>query len=314
MTKELYIFSGLGADERVFQRLDFFGFSTTFIKWTVPQESDTIEQYATQLLDQITTTKPTLIGLSFGGLIAVEVAKQIDTEKVILIASAKTKNEIPFYFRFAGQLRLHKLLPTRLLKSSNFITNWFFGTSSIFDKQLLKQILIDTDPTFLKWAIDKVARWTNQTQIKNIFHIHGTSDRILPISFVNCSSTVNNGGHLMTLNKSDELSTILRQMLVQEGKLKTEKFDLKNYTLSGWQNYWEIFDELINLLYLENKTSIIEEFNEAHKYVNGLTDGWYEFKFAFEKSLNTNRAHLTVEQNEIADFLLTTLDNSLTNR
>jgi pimeloyl-ACP methyl ester carboxylesterase len=211
LTKELYIFSGLGADERVFQRLDFSGFSTTFIKWIVPQDKETIENYATRLLDQISTTKPILIGLSFGGLMAIEVAKQIDTERVILIASAKTKKEIPFYYRFAGQLRLHKLLPIRLLKKSNFITYWFFGTSSTFEKQLLKQILIDTDTTFLKWAIDKVARWTNQMQIQNIFHIHGTSDKILPFSFVKCNSKIKDGGHLMTLNKADELNQILRQ-------------------------------------------------------------------------------------------------------
>ncbi len=213
MTKELYIFSGLGADERAFQRLDFSDFSTTFIKWIVPHDTETIENYTTRLLDQITTTKPTLIGLSFGGLIAIEVAKQIDTEKVILIASSKTKKEIPFYYRFAGQIGLHKLLPTIVLKSSNFITNWFFGTSSMFDKQLLKQILIDTDPTFLKWAIDKVTKWENQTQILNLFQIHGTSDRILPIKFVSCNSTINNGGHLMTINKADELNNILRKLL-----------------------------------------------------------------------------------------------------
>lgn len=213
MTKEIYIFSGLGADERVFQRLDFSGYSTTFIKWIVPKDKETLEQYATRLLEQITTTKPTLIGLSFGGLVAVEVAKQIDTEKVILIASAKTKTEIPFYYRFAGQLGLHKLLPIRLLKSSNFITNWFFGTISTFDKELLKQILIDTDPTFLKWAIDRVARYSNQTQTQNILHIHGTSDRLLPLIFVKCNSTIKNGGHLMTLNNADELNQILRQQL-----------------------------------------------------------------------------------------------------
>ena len=85
-----------------FFNVDFSGFSTTFVKWIVPQDKETIEQYATRLLDQITTTKPTLIGLSFGGIIAVEVAKQIDTEKVILIASAKTKNEVLFYYRFDG--------------------------------------------------------------------------------------------------------------------------------------------------------------------------------------------------------------------
>jgi pimeloyl-ACP methyl ester carboxylesterase len=213
LTKELYIFSGLGADERVFQRLDFSGFSTTFIKWIVPQEKETIEHYANRLIEQITTTKPTLIGLSFGGLIAVEVAKIIETEKVILIASTKTRNEVPLYYRFAGQLGLHKLLPTGLLKDSNFITDWFFGTSSTFDKKLLKQILIDTDPIFLKWAIDKVVRWTNQTPTKNIFQIHGTSDRIFPISFVKSKVKIKNGGHLMILNKADELNKIIRQLL-----------------------------------------------------------------------------------------------------
>ncbi|TKG87351.1 alpha/beta hydrolase [Puteibacter caeruleilacunae] len=218
MKKELYIFSGLGADERVFQRLDFSGYSTTFVKWTVPQNKETIEGYATRLLDQITATRPTLLGLSFGGIMAVEVAKQIDTEKVVLIASAKTQKEIPFYYRFAGQLGVHKLLPTRLLKSSNIITNWFFGANSIYDKQLLKQILIDTDPTFLKWAIDKIARWTNQITIKNIIHIHGASDRIIPLCFVTCNSTINKGGHLMTLNKANEINQILKEKLCLKRK------------------------------------------------------------------------------------------------
>lgn len=213
MTKEIYIFSGLGADESVFQRLDFSGFSTTFIKWTVPNDKETIENYATQLIDQITSNKPILIGLSFGGIMAVEVAKQIDTEKVILLASSKTKKEIPFYYRWAGQVGLHKLLPTKLLKSPNFITNWFFGTSSTFERQLLKQILLDTDPIFLNWAIDKIVRWTNNTPTKNVFHIHGTSDRILPLCFVDCNMTIKNGGHLMLLNKSDELNKIIRQQL-----------------------------------------------------------------------------------------------------
>lgn len=213
MTKHLYIFSGLGADERVFQKLDFSGFKTVFVKWIVPQDNESIEHYSSRLIEQIATVKPTLIGLSFGGLIAIEVAKQIETEKVILLSSAKTQNEIPFYYRFAGQLRLHKILPLRLLKDSNFITNWFFGAHSTFDKKLLKQILIDTDPTFLKWAIDKVVRWTNETLPKNIIHIHGTSDRILPLRFVSCDVEIENGGHLMTLNKSDELNMILRENL-----------------------------------------------------------------------------------------------------
>lgn len=213
MAKRLYIFSGLGADERVFERLDFSGFSVTFIKWIIPLKGESIEEYTTRLLQQVTTTKPVLIGLSFGGMIAVEAAKQIETEKVILIASAKTKKEIPFYYRFAGAARLHKIVPAGWFKSVNGITNWFFGAHAGAEKKLLKEILQDTDPFFLTWAIDKIVRWSNQTSIQNLFHLHGTSDRILPFRFVHCDRTIKNGGHFMTLNKVEEINRVLEQEL-----------------------------------------------------------------------------------------------------
>ncbi len=211
--KEIYIFSGLGADERVFQRLDLSDYSISFIKWQTPLYNESVESYATRLLDQITSERPILLGLSFGGIIAIEVAKRIETEKLILISSAKTRTEIPFYYRFARKLYLHKLLPSTLLKHLSFITNWFFGVTSSCEKELLRQILIETDPKFLRWAIDKIVNWTNTTQPRNVFHIHGTSDRILPIKFVSCDIKIKDGGHLMILNKADQLSIILRKEL-----------------------------------------------------------------------------------------------------
>ena len=81
-------------------------------------------------------------------------------------------------------------MPAALLKKSNLLSNWFFGASSTFDKEILKTILKETDSTFLVWAIDKVVRWTNQTELKNVKHIHGTADRILPIRFIKCDFKV----------------------------------------------------------------------------------------------------------------------------
>jgi hypothetical protein len=89
---------------------------------------------------------------------------------------------------------------------------------------------------------------------------------------------------------------------------------MKDYKLTSWQDYWKIFDELIEHLTSDNKSEIIAEFKEAQKYVNGLTDGWYEFKFALEKTINSNTQNMTEEENQIADFLLKTLTKSLTNR
>ncbi len=50
----------------------------------------------------------------------------------------------------------------------------------------------------------------------------------------------------MTLNKADELSTIFSHQLLRDGKPKYKNFDLKNYTSTAWQDYWKIFDELID--------------------------------------------------------------------
>lgn len=174
---------------------------------------ETIESYASRLLPQITSKQPILVGLSFGGIVAVEIARQMDTEKIILIASAKTRQEIPFYFRMAGWFRLHKLVPASMLKSPNYLSNWFFGTTSESEKKILKQILADTDPVFLNWAIDKIVHWKNLEEPKNVIHVHGTADRILPVTIVKSDIKVKDGGHLMTINKASELNEILSKIL-----------------------------------------------------------------------------------------------------
>lgn len=213
MTTPVYILSGLGADERVFQYMDFLDFNIVFIKWLDPQKDESIQAYATRIISQITDPRPILIGISFGGMMATEIAKQIPIEKIILIASAKTKREIPIYYRLAGKLNLHRLIPASLLKKANFITYWLFGIKSFTHKEILKSILNDTNIGFLSWAIDKIVKWDNKILVANIFHIHGTTDRVLPIKFVNFNVKILGGGHLMTLDKSAELSCLIRQQI-----------------------------------------------------------------------------------------------------
>ncbi|MFD2910122.1 alpha/beta hydrolase [Flavobacterium ardleyense] len=212
--KNIYIFSGLGADKRVFQNMDFSGFNVKFVEWILPDENETIEKYAKRLAEEITHERPILIGLSFGGIIATEIGKIIATEKIILIASAKNKNQIPYYYRIAGKLKLHKLVPTKLLKLPNVFSYWFFGIENKQDKDLLKEILKDTDEKFLKWAIDKIVTWDNIRTPTNSIHIHGNSDRILPINFIDFNIEIENGGHFMTLNKATELSKIVRKEIL----------------------------------------------------------------------------------------------------
>ena len=72
--------------------------------------TETLAQYAQRIVQRITAPRPMLVGLSFGGMVAVEIAKILPVEKVILISSAKTRDELPPSYRFLGKLHLHKFL------------------------------------------------------------------------------------------------------------------------------------------------------------------------------------------------------------
>ena len=91
--------SGLGADKRVFDFLDLSDYSIYHITWIIPLPRESMAEYAFRLLPQITSDNPVLIGVSFGGMIALEIAKLISVEKVILISSATSPNAIPSYFK-----------------------------------------------------------------------------------------------------------------------------------------------------------------------------------------------------------------------
>ncbi|WP_113639059.1 alpha/beta hydrolase [Nubsella zeaxanthinifaciens] len=211
--KKVYIFSGLGADERVFKYLDLTGLEVTFVKWIKPQVNEILADYAKRLSAQIKDENPILIGLSFGGIVATEMSKIIPTEKLILLSSLKTRNEIPLLYRIAGKLNLHKIIPYSLLKSNTFFNRWLFGIIRKNDKDLFQKVLADTDIDFLRWAINVIVKWDNQLLHPQLYHIHGSKDKILPIRNAGNVIVIENGGHLMVLDKAKQVSEALHKII-----------------------------------------------------------------------------------------------------
>ncbi len=209
----IYLISGLGADERVFYKLKLQGYQPVFVKWIMPFRNETVASYSKRLAAQIPTENPILIGLSFGGMMAIEIAKHIKTHTIILISSAKSKNEIPFYYRVAGVLKLNKIIPTSLLVKSNIITNKFFTARTNEDKNIVSAMLKDTNTELLKWSINIIVTLKNKVVHKNLIHIHGTADRILPIKFIKPDIIIKSGTHLMIMNKADEINFHIVEIL-----------------------------------------------------------------------------------------------------
>ena len=212
--KNIYCVSGLGADERVFQKLKFEGYQPIHICWVEPDRGETIADYARRLTTQIKSERPILIGLSFGGIIAIEMAKQIDTEKVILISSTKNEQEVPFYFKIFRWLPIYRLLPAKLiLWFARLLASWFFSLETSDERKLFRAILFDTDAKFMKWAIDRVVTWKNELIPNNTFHIHGKGDRIFPYRYVSEDFSVEHGGHFMIMNRAERISNLIQKIV-----------------------------------------------------------------------------------------------------
>ena len=213
----VYFISGLGADKRIFSKLKLNEkINIIHIDWITPNKNESLALYAERLSNVIDQSKPyALVGVSFGGMVAVEIAKILNPTKTIIISKTVLAAQLPMLYRFAGQLRLLKLIPAKLLKSSNKLTqNYYFGTRLSSEKALLSKIIKDTDPYFLKWVIGSILSWKNNNRPERIYHIHGTHDKILYSKAAKPDFLIENGTHFMVYQNAEEISGIIDRIIL----------------------------------------------------------------------------------------------------
>ncbi len=72
--------------------------------------------------------------MSFGGMLASEMAKAEPGIKAIIISSNKSSKEFPSYLRIGKYLPLYKWMPFKLMKSTHTVYSWVFGTKGQEEK------------------------------------------------------------------------------------------------------------------------------------------------------------------------------------
>lgn len=207
---KIYAISGLGADSRVFNFLNL-DLEIIPLEWISPLKKETIEHYAFRLSQKINQEEPfILMGVSFGGIMATEISKITQPIATILVSSAEIKSELRWIYNVIGKMKLIPLFPTSFFDLPRFVASWLFGTQ---DKQLLNEILDDTDLHFTKWAIIKLTTWKNTTRINNCYKICGSKDKLIPPNPKAPNvHYIQNGEHLMIVDKADEVSKIINEI------------------------------------------------------------------------------------------------------
>lgn len=209
----IYCFSGLGADESVFQKLEIPGAQLHFIPWIAPLNKESLAGYALRIGETATFEPPyCLLGLSFGGMIAYELATVLKAERTFLISSATSGTEVNKALYLMGKTRVHQLIPDFILRQPSFLTYYFFGLKTKTEKALFRQIMKNTSPFLLKWAISAIIDWQPE-KAADVIRIHGDRDLILPIKSKGTDYTIKDGTHFCVLQQADEISRFIQSLL-----------------------------------------------------------------------------------------------------
>lgn len=213
----IYFIPGQGADLRLFKNLIIDDkFEIKYVEYFTPEKGCSMKEFAKALATQIDTTQRfILVGVSLGGMLATEMGDFLHPEKIILISSAKCRDELPGRYKFQRAIPIYKWVPAGLIKSGAKFLQPIVEPDRKFDKETFKSMLNDKDPNFLKRTISMIMKWDRNTYRPDIIHIHGDNDRTLPDKNIEYDILIENGSHMMVLTRADEISALINQILLE---------------------------------------------------------------------------------------------------
>ncbi len=194
---------GLGAGKKIFKYLKLPGeYQVHYLHWLIPYNKESLQEYTKRLIAQIKDENPILIGVSFGGIIVQEIAKQIPVKQVIIISSIKHHTELKPFYKLAYKTKLYKILPAQLLRNLDRLKKLPLD-KPIKKKIRLYQIFLELDdPYYIRWSIEQVFSWRQRQIPENLIQISGEKDIVFPIKFIKDPKIVVLGGrHEMIVTK-----------------------------------------------------------------------------------------------------------------
>ncbi len=205
---------GMAASPKIFELLEFpESFSIKYLDWIKPLKSEKLTDYAYRMSLFIKCENPILIGVSLGGILVQEISKFIKCQKIIIISSVKSKDELPIPMKMAKHTKIHKLLPLEWIENIENLVLFVFGKSTKIKVKLYRKYLSHRDPEYLAWAIDALVNWKQKEALESIIHIHGINDNIFSIGLIEDPVIKIKGSHAIILTQADWFNKNLPRLI-----------------------------------------------------------------------------------------------------
>jgi pimeloyl-ACP methyl ester carboxylesterase len=214
-TKKLYCLSGLGADHRLYANISYpKDYEVVPLPWIPHLPEENLEEYARRLIRHYGIEEGQVIaGVSLGGIVAGIIHDQIPQEKIIVISSITCSLQLPSLYRLSWLLPLAEMIAGSKGHGIRPAMRFFMHPENKEEAALMSDYAQKLSPDHLFWVCRNVLAWRKEHEAENVIRIHGTRDRVFPLRGKKCCFLIKGGGHLMVLNRSEEISRILERVL-----------------------------------------------------------------------------------------------------
>lgn len=212
-----YLIGGIATDERLYRYQLAQIPGAVYLPFQKHDRGDTMETYVHKFLPLINTSRPfNIVANSMGGIMAMELIRHIQPEKVVLVSSVKSRKEMPLRLRQLKYTRLHRLLP-----GAGFIAGIRFGTLFVKEitgvpgrRELVIQMAKSNPPDFLYWCVHAIVNWKGADEYrKDIIHIHGSADMMFPARHIRNAVFIPGGTHNILFNHPELMTRKIMEYL-----------------------------------------------------------------------------------------------------
>jgi len=201
---------GMGASPKIFEYLKFPVFyEIVFLSWILPFEKEPLSNYAKRMSEFVKHKNPILIGVSFGGILVQEMTKYIKCDKIIIISSIKSRDELSGVMKISSVLGLHRLIPSYLIRNIESLVYLFYGSKMKKKFLLYRKYFTVRDPAYILWAINCIVNWRGIIIKNKLIHIHGNIDRIFKIKKIKNPYIKINGDHAIIITRHEWFNDFL---------------------------------------------------------------------------------------------------------
>jgi pimeloyl-ACP methyl ester carboxylesterase len=203
----IYCIPGLGLDHRVFGKLSISGAHLKFLDYMEPKEDESISDYAERLSEQIKEERFSILGMSLGGILAIEISRIKKPEQLFLISTVKSETEVPSFFKYMDLLPTRNKTASKLAIDASVAFKPYYDKSDDAGNKLFTSMIHAASHSLLAWGVREIANWQFNEELNcPFYHLHGTADLIFPIKSIDRAETVKGATHYMIYNNAEEIS------------------------------------------------------------------------------------------------------------